>query len=117
MDCTDQTLRCYSDSNWHRCGCQDTRKRTGPYQSAGGVRVFWGNLLLHAHSRTQTARALSSGEAEWYGCFAGAAQRLYAQQLLKDVEVTVDIPLLHTDATVAKSLAARQGLSRIRHLE
>eukprot|EP00971_Amphidinium_carterae_P015336 302784-Amphidinium_carterae.2 len=72
-------------------------------------------FLLHAHSRTQTA--LSSGEAEWYGCCRGAAALLYAQQLLKDVGITVDTPQLFTDATVAKFLAARQGLSRIRHLE
>eukprot|EP00971_Amphidinium_carterae_P289775 5754136-Amphidinium_carterae.2 len=75
--------------------------------------VLWGNLLLHA---TQTL-ALSSGEAEWYGCCAGAAELLYAQQLLHDVGIHVDTPQLYTDATVAKSLAARQGLGRIRHLE
>eukprot|EP00971_Amphidinium_carterae_P257340 5108630-Amphidinium_carterae.1 len=64
----------------------------------------------------QTARALSSGEAEWYACCAGAAELLYAQQLLRDGGINADTPQLQTDATEAKSLAAREGLSRIRHL-
>eukprot|EP00971_Amphidinium_carterae_P104522 2069892-Amphidinium_carterae.4 len=102
-------LHCYSDSNW--CGCEETRKRTGC------AMVFWGNLLPHAHSRKQTARALSSGEAEWYGCCTGAVELLYSQQLLRNVGINVDTLQLYTDATVAKSLAARQGLSRIRYLK
>eukprot|EP00971_Amphidinium_carterae_P262897 5215401-Amphidinium_carterae.1 len=101
-------LRCSSDSNW--CGCQETRKSTGC------AMVLWGNLLIHAHSTTQTARALSSGEVEWYGCCASAAELSYVQLPLMDVGIKADTPQLYNDATVAKSLAARQGLSRIRHL-
>eukprot|EP00971_Amphidinium_carterae_P224161 4447984-Amphidinium_carterae.1 len=46
-------------------------ERTEHYEtrkSTSCAMVFWGNLLFHVHSRTQTTRALSSGEAEWYGC-------------------------------------------------
>eukprot|EP00971_Amphidinium_carterae_P024224 478171-Amphidinium_carterae.10 len=70
------------------CGGQETRKITGCALHG----VLW-NLLLHAHSRTQTARALSSGEAEWYG----SAALLYAQQLIIDVGITVETTVPHTN--------------------
>eukprot|EP00971_Amphidinium_carterae_P134443 2664256-Amphidinium_carterae.1 len=45
------------------------------------------------------------------------AELLHAQQMLMDVGIKVETPKPYTDATVAKSPAARQPLSRIRHLE
>eukprot|EP00971_Amphidinium_carterae_P067166 1329507-Amphidinium_carterae.1 len=51
------------------------------------------------------------------GVAMGAAELLYARQLLMDVGIKFDTPKLCTNATVAKSLAARQALTRIRHLE
>ncbi len=67
-------------------------------------------------SVTQDIIALSSGEAEYYGMVRGAAQGLGALTLLKDMGVVMKLKL-KTDASVAKSIASRRGIGKVRHIE
>ena len=71
---------------------------------------------MKSWSSTQAFIALSSGEAEFYGVVKGASVGLGIKALLADmgVDVAVDV---HTDATAAKGIACRKGLSsRTRHV-
>ena len=67
-------------------------------------------------SRTQKARALSTGEAEYYAMVTGCAEGLGLQALAEDLgwKVTVRI---WTDSSAAKAVAKRRGLGKLRHVE
>ena len=67
-------------------------------------------------SSTQSPIALSSGEAEYYGCRAGS-HALGLRSMLLDLGVTGKRLRIKTDASVEKSLASRRGLEGIRHIE
>ena len=67
-------------------------------------------------SRTQKARALSTGEAEYYAMVTSCAEGLGLQALAEDMgwKVTVRI---WTDSSAAKAVAKRRGLGKLRHVE
>ena len=67
-------------------------------------------------SVTQDMLALSSGEAEYYGLVRCAAQGLGVIALLLDMGIERKLRL-KTDASVAKSIASRRGLGKLRHIE
>ena len=90
-------------------GCLETRS------TSGGV------LMLNKHtvktwSVAQDMLALSSGEAEYYGLVRCAAQGLGVIALLLDMGIERKLKL-KTDASVAKSIASRRGLGKLRHIE
>ena len=60
-------------------GCPITRRSTN-----GGI-VFDGAKPLTAWSTTQTTPAMSSGEAELYGCVKGSAEGLGVVSGVKDM--------------------------------
>ncbi len=91
-------------------GCLETRKST-----SGGV-IMINQHAVKTWSVTQDIIALSSGEAEYYGMVRGAAQGLGALTLLKDMGVSMKLKI-KTDASVAKSIASRRGIGRVRHIE
>ena len=69
-------------------------------------------------SRTQKARALSSGEAEYYAVVSGSAEGLGAQSLAADLGWEFQCRIIvKTDSPVAKSVAERRGLGKLRHVE
>ena len=73
--------------------------------------------MLKNWSRTQKARALSSGEAEYYAMVSGCAEALGFQSLLKDLGYDdIDI-VMRTDSTAAMGTSARRGLGKLRHVE
>ena len=72
--------------------------------------------VVKTWSVTQDLIALSSGEAEYYGLVRGGAQGLGVISLLKDLGVDRKLKL-KTDASVAKSIASRRGLDKMRHVE
>ena len=94
----------YVDSDW--AGSVD-RKST-----SGGMVCIGGAASKH-WSRTQKARALSSGEAEYYAVVTGSAEGLGAQSLATDLGWKFDV-LVKTDSLAAKSVAGRRGLGRLR---
>ena len=59
---------------------------------------------------TQTFIALCSGDAECYGVVQGSSVGLDLRSMLADMGVGVQVHI-HTDATAAKGIASRKGLS------
>ena len=90
-------------------GCQVTRRST-----SGGVAMRGCHPIKH-WSLTQTAIALSSGEAELRGICRGASIALGLQSLANDLGIMLDLEIL-TDATAAIGICRRRGLGKIRHL-
>ena len=90
-------------------GCVKTRRST-----SGGC-IMWNGCLLKAWSKTIPTLALSSGESELSALAKGAAEGLGARSLFHDLGVEVSLEI-HSDATAAIGIAARQGLGRIRHI-
>ena len=78
---------------------------------------MFGNHTIKHWSSTQTLISLSSGEAEYYGCVRAASHGLGIKSMLADLGVEGKRLRVKTDASVAKSLAARRGLGGIRHIE
>ena len=67
-------------------------------------------------SRTQKARALISGEAEYYALVTGSAEGLGIQSLAEDLGWKVKVRVW-TDSSAGKSVAMRRGLGKLRHVE
>ena len=71
--------------------------------------------MIKAWSKTITTLALSSGESELSAMAKGAAEGMGLQSILGDFGLDVKVEI-HSDATAAIGIAARQGLGRIRHV-
>jgi hypothetical protein len=67
-------------------------------------------------SRTQKARALSSGEAEYYAMVTGGGEGLGMQALAEDLGWEVKVRVW-TDSSAAKAVANQRGLGKLRHVE
>ena len=74
-----------------------------------------GNHRVKHWNKTQSAIALSSGEAELGGIAYGMAQSIGVQSLCADLGGVVDIHMF-SDATAAIEITKRRGLGEIRHL-
>ena len=97
----------YVDSDW---ASGWSRKST-----SGGMLTV--NCVGVKHwSRTQKAKALSSGEAEYYAMVTGCAEGLGMQSLAEDLGWKADI-WLWTDSSAAKAIGNRRGLGKLRHAE
>ena len=101
-------IHVYSDSDW--AGCPRTRRSTtgGILTVDGGVVKTWSSM--------QTTVAQSSGEAEYYAMVRAAAEALGLQSIMKDMGWSAGIQLW-VDSSAAKSMTARIGLGKIRHME
>ena len=102
------TIDIYVDANW--AGCRRTRKST-----SGGCAML-GQHCLKAWSKTQSIIAKSSGESELFGVIKGSAEGLGLITLAKDFGVDI-ATRVHVDATAAKGMVERRGISRVRHIE
>ena len=101
-------LDIFTDSNW--AGCHRTRKST-----SGGV-VMLGEHCIKSWSKTQSVVAKSSAEAELYAVVRGATEGLGMLALMADLGRKSRLAL-HLDATAAKSIVERKGLSKVRHVD
>ena len=106
--CEPGTLTAYVDSDW--AGCHRKRKST-----SGGI-ISHGVHVVKTWSTTQSTIALSSGEAELYANIEGAARAMGAQSLAGDLGWSVNL-VMFTDSSAGKSIASRQGIGKVRHLE
>ena len=97
----------FVDSDW-ASGWQ--RKST-----SGGMMTVDGVGVKH-WSRTQKARALSSGEAEYYAMVTGCAEGLGMQSLAEELGWKAEVRIW-TDSSAAKAVANRRGLGKLRHVE
>ena len=97
----------YVDSDWANGW---SRKST-----SGGMMTVDGVGVKH-WSRTQKARALSSGEAEYYAMVTGCAEGLGLKSLAEDLGWKAEVRLW-TDSSAAKAIGNRRGLGKLRHVE
>ena len=74
---------------------------------------------LHGYARTQSTLATSSGEAELYAIGSGASEALGVAQFLQESRLALTTSItIETDSTAAKSIATRQGTSKLtKHIQ
>ena len=77
---------------------------------------MFGSHCIKTYSQTQETIVLSSGESEFYGFVKAAAMGLGMKGLMEDLGVEVDVQV-NTDSSAAKSITARKGAGRVRHIE
>ena len=77
--------------------------------------MFYGKHCIRSYSTTQAIIALSSGEAEYYGCVKAASVALGMRAMYNDFGQKVNIHV-NTDASTAKAIATRKGLGKVRHM-
>ena len=85
-------------------------------RSTSGAVEYNGRAPIEFASSTQSVRALSTGEAEFYAITKGSAHSLHSQAILKGFGVTVEAVVL-SDASAGTGVASRQGCGRLKHLE
>ena len=69
-------------------------------------------------SRIQHVTSLSSGEAELYGMTAVAAECMYFEGLLTELNFeTQRKPVIWSDSTAALAMAGRRGAKKLKHVE
>ena len=78
---------------------------------------MFGTHAIKHWSTTQSVIALSSGEAEYYGCVRAGSIAIGVQSMLNDLGVIKDRLRIKTDASVAQSLSSRRGLGGTKHIE
>ena len=72
----------------------DFAARETMLRSTSGVAEYFGRAPLEIASSTQSVRALSKGEAEFYAITKGSAHSLHSQVILKGFGVTVEAVVL-----------------------
>ena len=103
-----KVINVYVDANW--AGCKRTRKST-----SGGTAMS-GNHCIKTWSKTQSIVAKSSAESELFGVVRGSCEALGLATLYKDLGMHTEVRV-HMDASAAKGIIERRGLSRVRHLD
>ncbi|KAJ8883789.1 hypothetical protein PR048_015643 [Dryococelus australis] len=86
---TDKTLSGYSDADW--AGDKRNHKNTS------GAVIFHGHNPILWSSKKQSSVALSTAETEYIACATTAADLVYLQDVLQDLENKTVLPILYTD--------------------
>ena len=104
-------IKVFVDSD--RAGCKKTRRST-----TGGV-LKVGRHILRTWSATQPTIATSSGEAELIAMAESASRGLGMRTTMAefDLDPSLEVVQVSTDASVAKSFVSTRGLGRMRHLD
>ena len=79
--------------------------------------ILLGDQLNKKWATTQTVVAISSGEAEDYDMTKGACKGLGVIDLMEDLGGSRMPIVLQTDSSVAKGIASREGVGKVKHLE
>ena len=103
-----EDIVCWTDADW--AGDTETR------YSTSGIIITVGGSMVFSSSRRQHARALSSGESEYYAATTGAADLLHLIEVMKFFGVDAR-GRLQTDSSACIGMASRKGVGRVRHLE
>ena len=97
------------------CYCDaDCSGRKSSSKSTSGAICFLGGCPILSFSRRQATIALSSAESELYAMVSGAAEALYVQAVLVDLNIEAKV-VLHTDSTAGKAIIQRSGVGKVRH--
>ena len=94
----------------------DFAARETMLRSTSRVAEFYGRSPIEFGPSTQSVRALSTGESEFYAITEGSAHSLHSQATLKLFGVTVEA-VVPSDANAGIGIASRQGCGRLKHLE
>ena len=84
----------------------DFAARETMLRSTSGVAEFFGKSPIEFGSSTQSVRALSTGESEFYAITKGSAHSLHSQAILKAFGVVVEAVVL-SDASAGIGIASR----------
>ena len=76
-----------------------------------------GQHCLQTWSKTQAIITKSSAEAKLYGVVRGATEALGMSMQTKDLGGSERQIQLHLDATAAKGVVERRGLSKVRYID
>ena len=98
----------FTDSDW--ASCPLTRKSTS------GLAAFLGDHCVRTSSTLQSLTTLSVAESEFYALIKGAAFLLGLRSLLEDWGLAVQLHL-RSDSSSAKSMADRQGIAKVKHMQ
>ena len=101
-------LKGKTDADW--AGDVEERKSTNC------TFCVWGGFLLSSFARTQSLRALSSPESEYFGICAAGAELINVAGLIDFCGYKVQ-KQIESDASGAIAIASRQGCGGVRHLE
>ena len=93
----------------------DFAARETMLRSTSGIAEYYGSAPIEFASSTQSVRAPSTREAEFYAITKGSAHSSHSQAILKGFGVTVEAVVL-SDAS-GMGIASRQGCGRLKHLE
>ena len=105
----DSNLHCYADSDW--AGDRQNMRST-----SGGV-IMWSGHCIMAWSASQSALALSSGEAELHAMTKVAVQLSGVISMAKGLGVSLT-GVVKSDSSSAVGIAHRDGLGgRCRHIK
>ena len=77
---------------------------------------MWGSHALKAWTGTQASIALSSGESEFCGMHSINVEGVYVKRLLEWFGFKV-FWIVRSDSSAARSMAVREGVGRVRHLD
>ena len=97
-----------TDSDW--AGCRRARKSTSAGTNSRS------SHCIKTWSKTQAVIAKSLAESELYGVVHGACEGLGTKTLREDLGETLGI-VLELDATAAKGILSRTGLTNMRHID
>ena len=97
-------------------GDADFASKEAQLRSTTGTCDCHGEHTLETCSSTQSVRALSTGESEFYAIVKSAASCLHTQAILLGFGVTVEAQV-RSDATAGIGIASRHGSGRVKHLE
>ena len=94
----------------------DFAARETMLRSTSGVAEFDGKAPIEFASSTQSVRALSTCESEFYAITNSSAHSFQSQAILKGFGVKVEALVL-SDASAGIGIVSRQGCGRLKHLE
>ena len=92
-------------------GNKDDRKSTTSFQ------VFLDGSLIESKVRSQKSIALSSGESEFVAMVGGSSEGMLVKHLVKFAIGEETDARVRSDSSAARSMAQRQGIGRVRHLD
>lgn len=98
-----------SDGDW--AGCVETRRST-----SSGLEEF-GEHLIASGCSTQQVVSISSAESEFYAMAWILAHCIFTRNILIECGIMIAKIKLFCDSSAARSLAKRQGVGKIRHMD